>query len=170
MARGDGFESQAPDSFVIIQTTIVFLQREGGVVDDDYSSLVSHRGERAPSGRCPCTARRMRDRRRYTDSPDRSGSISYHAENHGRPGLNVFTVKVEEVSSGKPAPSLQAQLSTTHLDLDMGTDQVDLQPDGHVQYSAQGGLPMSGHWEIGILLLTSGATVHVASVKLDTLS
>ena len=47
MARGDGFESQAPDSFVIIQTTIVFLQREGGVVDDDYSSLVSHRQEAA---------------------------------------------------------------------------------------------------------------------------
>jgi hypothetical protein len=85
-----------------------------------------------------------------------------------RPGLNVFTVGVQNASSGKPAPAMQAKLSTTMLDMDMGTDQVDLQPKGPGQYSAQGALSMAGHWEIRILLRTPDATLHVASVELDT--
>jgi hypothetical protein len=85
-----------------------------------------------------------------------------------RSGLNLFTVGVAEASSGKPAPKLQTQLSTTMLDMDMGTDQVDLQPDGHGQYSAQGTLSMAGHWEIRLQLRTPDATLHVASVELDT--
>ena len=85
-----------------------------------------------------------------------------------RLGLNVFTVEVEDASSGKPAPKMQTQLSTTMLDMDMGTDLVDLQPNGHGQYSAQGTLSMGGHWEIRILLRTSDATLHEASVILDT--
>ncbi len=85
-----------------------------------------------------------------------------------RLGLNVFTVGVEDASSGKPAPTMQAELSTTMLDMDMSTDQVDLHPQGHGQYSAQGTLSMAGHWEIRILLRTSDATLHVASVELDT--
>jgi copper transport protein len=85
-----------------------------------------------------------------------------------RLGLNVFTVGVEDASSGKPAPKMQTQLSTTMLDMDMGTDQVDLQPNVHGQYSAQGTLSMGGHWEIRILLRTPDATLHEASVELDT--
>jgi len=85
-----------------------------------------------------------------------------------RLGLNVFTVGVKDASSGKPAPKMQTQLSTTMLDMDMGTDQVDLQPNGHGQYSAQGTLSMGGHWEIRILLRTPDATLHEASVTLDT--
>jgi len=85
-----------------------------------------------------------------------------------RLGLNVFTVVVEDASGGKPAPKMQTQLSTTMLDMDMGTDQVDLQPNGHGQYSAQGTLSMGGHWEIRILLRTPDATLHEASVTLDT--
>ena len=85
-----------------------------------------------------------------------------------RLGLNVFTVGVEDAGSGKPAPTMQTQLSTTMLDMDMGTDQVDLQPNGHGQYSAQGTLSMAGHWEMRILLRTPDATLHEASVELDT--
>ncbi len=85
-----------------------------------------------------------------------------------RLGLNEFTVGVEDAASGKPAPSIQAQLSTTMLDMDMGTDQIGLQPNGHDQYSAQGTLSMAGHWEIRILLRTPDATLHEASVQIDT--
>ena len=87
-----------------------------------------------------------------------------------RLGLNIFTVGVEDASSGKPAPSLQVRLATTMLDMDMGTDQVDLQPDGHGQYSAQGTLSMVGHWYIRILLRTPDAMLHQASLKLATSS
>jgi len=85
-----------------------------------------------------------------------------------RLGLNVFTLAVEDASSGKSTPQMQAQLSTTMLDMDMGTDLVDLQPVGHGQYSAQGTLSMGGHWEIRILLRTPDAILHEASVELDT--
>ena len=54
------------------------------------------------------------------------------------------------------------------LDMEMGTDQVDLQPHGHRQYSTQGMLSMAGRWQIRILLRTSNATLHEASLELDT--
>jgi len=85
-----------------------------------------------------------------------------------RLGLNDFTVGVEDATSGKPAPTMQAQLSTTMLDMDMGTDEIGLQPNGHGQYSTQGTLSMAGHWEIRILLHTPDATLHEASVEIDT--
>ncbi|HYA98634.1 MAG TPA: FixH family protein [Ktedonobacteraceae bacterium] len=85
-----------------------------------------------------------------------------------RLGLNNFTVGVEDAANGKPASTMQAQLSTTMLDMDMGTDEISLQSNGHGQYSAQGTLSMAGHWEIHILLRTPDAGLHVASVELDT--
>jgi copper transport protein len=85
-----------------------------------------------------------------------------------RLGLNTFTVGVQNASSEKPVPGLQVQLTTTMLDMNMGTDQVNLSADGQGHYSAQGTLSMSGHWEIGILLRTQGASVHEASVELTT--
>ena len=71
-----------------------------------------------------------------------------------RLGLNVFTAGVEDAQSGKPAPGLHVQLTTTMLDMAMGSDQVDLLSNGPGQYSAQGTLSMGGHWEISLLLLT----------------
>lgn len=85
-----------------------------------------------------------------------------------RLGLNAFTVAVQDAISKMPVPGLQVQLTTTMLDMAMGTDEMNLPADGQGQYSAQGTLSMSGHWEIGILLRTQGATVHKASVELAT--
>ena len=85
-----------------------------------------------------------------------------------RLGLNAFTVAVQDASSNKPVPGLQVQLTTTMLDMDMGTDEMNLPADGQGQYSAQGTLSMGGHWEIGILLRTQGASVHKASIELVT--
>ncbi|MGZ3628025.1 MAG: FixH family protein [Ktedonobacteraceae bacterium] len=85
-----------------------------------------------------------------------------------RLGLNDFTVGVEDATSGKPIPTIKAQLSTTMLDMDMGTDEIGLQSNGHGQYSTQGTLSMAGHWEIRILLHTPDASLHVASVEIDT--
>ena len=83
-------------------------------------------------------------------------------------GLNDFIVGVQDASNGKPAPTMQVQLSTTMLDMDMGTDEIGLQPNGHGRYSAQGTLSMAGHWEIRILLHTQDSTLHEASVEIDT--
>jgi copper transport protein len=87
-----------------------------------------------------------------------------------RLGLNVFTVSVEDVSTGKPLSGVQVQLATTMLDMDMGTDRVVLQSKGNGQYSAQGTLSMEGHWQIRILLRTPDSALHEASVEFDTAS
>ena len=84
-----------------------------------------------------------------------------------RLGLNTFTVKVENAATGQAVSSLQVRLATTMLDMDMGTNQLALNPDGPGQYSAQASLAMAGHWEIQILFDTPGAILHQAAVKLD---
>jgi copper transport protein len=83
-------------------------------------------------------------------------------------GLNTFTVSVDNANSGKPATNLQVQLSTTMLDMAMGTDTLDLPSSGNGHYSTQGALAMAGNWEIHILLRTPDATLHEAQVQLST--
>jgi copper transport protein len=77
-------------------------------------------------------------------------------------GLNTFTVNVNDVTTGKPATNLHVQLSTTMLDMAMGTDLLDLLSGGNGHYSAQGALSMAGNWEIYLLLRTPDATLHEA--------
>lgn len=83
-------------------------------------------------------------------------------------GLNTFTVNVADVTTGKPATNFHVQLSTTMLDMAMGTDFLSLPSTGNGHYSAQGELSMNGHWEIHILLRTPDATLHEAQVQLST--
>ena len=83
-------------------------------------------------------------------------------------GLNTFTVRIADVSSGKAATNVQVSLSTTMLDMDMGTDIVSLQSNGQGRFTAQGDLSMSGHWEIRIQVRTPDHVLHEATVKLST--
>src|SRR6266568_465270 len=80
-------------------------------------------------------------------------------------GPNLFTVSVIENSTGKPTTNAGVSLYTTHLDMDMGTDTVNLQPDGKGHFSATGDLVMGGHWQIRIQIRTPDNTLHEATVK-----
>ncbi len=80
-------------------------------------------------------------------------------------GPNVFTVSVIENSTGKPTTNVGVSLYTTHLDMDMGTDTVNLQPDGKGHFSATGDLVMGGHWQLRIQIRTPDNTLHEATVK-----
>ncbi len=80
-------------------------------------------------------------------------------------GPNVFTVSVIENSTGKPTTDVGVSLYTTHLDMDMGTDTVNLQPDGKGHFSATGDLVMGGHWQLRIQVRTPDNTLHEATVK-----
>src|SRR2546423_15061670 len=83
-------------------------------------------------------------------------------------GPNVFTVSVIENSTGKPTTNVGVSLYTTHLDMDMGTDTVNLQPDGKDHFSAPGDLVMGGDWQIRIQIRTPENTLHEATVKVLT--
>jgi copper transport protein len=88
--------------------------------------------------------------------------------NPNRFGTNVFTVSAVDTSTGAPAINIGVSLYTTMLDMDMGTDTVNLQPDGKGHFSGTGDLAMAGDWQIRIQIRTPDATLHEASVKLLT--
>ncbi len=89
--------------------------------------------------------------------------------NPNRFGTNVFTVSAVDTSTGTPATNIGVSLYTTMLDMDMGTDTINLLPDGKGHFSGTGDLSMPGDWQIRIQIRTPDATLHEASVKLVTL-
>ncbi len=83
-------------------------------------------------------------------------------------GPNLFTVSVIDNRTGKATTQVGVSLYTTHLDMDMGTDSVNLQPDKKGHFSAIGDLVMGGHWQIRIQIRTPDNTLHEATVKVLT--
>ena len=83
-------------------------------------------------------------------------------------GTNVFTVSAVDTSTGAPATKIGVSLYTTMLDMDMGTDTVNLLPDGKGHFSGTGDLAMPGDWQIRVQIRTPDARLHEASVKLVT--
>ena len=74
-------------------------------------------------------------------------------------GNNTFTVKFlapQQVSS----QNMQVSLQTTMLDMAMGTDSLTLQADNQGNYSGQGTLTMSGHWQIQVVIHTPDHALH----------
>jgi putative copper export protein/methionine-rich copper-binding protein CopC/nitrogen fixation protein FixH len=88
--------------------------------------------------------------------------------NPNRSGTNVFTVTVFDNSTNKPTTNVGVSLYTTMLDMDMGTDTVNMLPDGKGHFSVNGDLSMPGDWQIRIQVRTPDATLHEATVKLVT--
>ncbi len=88
--------------------------------------------------------------------------------NPNRFGTNVFTVSAVDTSTGAPATNIGVSLYTTMLDMDMGTNTLNLLPDGKGHFSGTGDLDMPGDWQIRIQIRTPDATLHEASVKLLT--
>jgi len=85
--------------------------------------------------------------------------------NPNRFGTNVFTVSVVDNSTGKPTTNVGVSLYTTMLDMDMGTDTVNLLPDGKGHFSASGDLSMGGNYQIRIQIRTPNNTLHEARVQ-----
>jgi len=104
-----------------------------------------------------------------TTAPTKDGKFRVTLSvNPNRFGTNVFTVSAIDTATGKPATNIGVSLYTTMLDMDMGTDTVNLLPDGKGHYSGSGDLAMPGNWEIRIQIHTPDATLHEASVKIVT--
>jgi len=85
--------------------------------------------------------------------------------NPNRFGTNIFTVSVVDNSTGKPTTNVGVSLYTTMLDMDMGTDTVNLLPDGKGHFSASGDLSMGGNYQIRIQIRTPNNTLHEARVQ-----
>jgi len=88
--------------------------------------------------------------------------------NPNRFGTNVFTVTIIDNSTGKQTTNVGVTVYTQMLDMDMGTDSVNLLPDGKGHFSASGDLAMGGDWSIRVQIRTPEHALHEASVKIYT--
>jgi Cu+-exporting ATPase len=80
-------------------------------------------------------------------------------------GPNVFTVTALD-RQGRPTMLGSVSLSTTMLDMDMGTDTIELSPDTHGRFSGTGSLSMTGDWQIRVLIRTLDGKIHVVTFSL----
>ncbi len=83
-------------------------------------------------------------------------------------GTNVFTVSVVDTGTGTSITNVGVSLSTTMLDMKMGTDTINLHPDGKGHFSAHRDLAMGGDWRIRIQIRTPDQRLHEAIVNVLT--
>jgi len=88
--------------------------------------------------------------------------------NPNRFGTNIFSATVVDSKTGKPTTDVGVSLYTTMLDMDMGTDTVNLLPDGKGHFSAPGDLGMGGNWQIRIQVRAPDNTLHETTIKIFT--
>ncbi|MGH2503969.1 MAG: FixH family protein [Ktedonobacterales bacterium] len=80
-------------------------------------------------------------------------------------GQNTFSVTVAD-SHGAPAAGASVLLLASDLDMDMGSQSLQLQPAGASQpgvYSGQGELTMAGNWELTVKTLPPGGKAFVTT-------
>lgn len=87
-----------------------------------------------------------------------------------RSGTNVFTVTVLDTNTSTSVTDSGVSLSTTMPNMDMGTDTINLHPDGKGHFSANGDLSMGGKWQIHVQIRIPDGTLHEATVTLLTSS
>jgi copper transport protein len=79
-------------------------------------------------------------------------------------GTNLFTVNVLD-SNGKQDTNVGVSVYLTMLDMDMGTDTVNLQPNDKGGFGAEGDLSMPGNWQMRLQVRTLDNNLHEATLK-----
>lgn len=77
-------------------------------------------------------------------------------------GTNTFTVTLHD-AHGQPLPGASVLMETTMLDMDMGTQTLQLQavPAQAGVYQGQSDLTMAGHWAVTLKVLLPGQNIFV---------
>jgi copper transport protein len=82
-------------------------------------------------------------------------------------GPNIFTVSIVD-NKGNPDSNVGVSIYTSMLDMDMGIDTINLQPDDKGNFKATGDLSMGGNWQLRIQIRTPDNKLHDATVKMFT--
>ena len=90
--------------------------------------------------------------------------------NPNRFGTNTFSVQVTDLSTGQPPNpnEVSVTLFMTMLDMDMGTQNVNLAPDSKGGFSGSADLSMGGNWNIQIQIRAPDKLLHEANFKVYT--
>lgn len=84
-------------------------------------------------------------------------------------GANTFTATVRDRHGVLvPTANIGVSLYLTMLDMDMGTQSINLQPAKDGSFSAQDSLSMEGHWSLKINVQTTDNTLHSATIDFKT--
>nr|BBH94601.1 hypothetical protein KTA_28000 [Thermogemmatispora argillosa] len=83
-------------------------------------------------------------------------------------GTNTFTVKVSDRQTQRPTTQVGVALYLNMLDMDMGTEVLNLQPAADGSFSAHGDLTMSGDWLARIQIRTPDNKLHETQIKFFT--
>lgn len=85
-------------------------------------------------------------------------------------GTNVFTVQVVNIQTGKTLGPNDVGVSiyTTTLDMDMGSNSVDLQGNSQGVFTGNGDLAMGGNWDVRVQLRTLDNQLHAVDFRLYT--
>jgi copper transport protein len=83
-------------------------------------------------------------------------------------GPNTFTVHLVDARTGRTVTQIGVSLYTTMLDMDMGTDSINLQPDGKGNFTALGDLGMAGRWQVREVVRTPDNRLHSSTVTFST--
>ncbi len=77
-------------------------------------------------------------------------------------GTNSFGVVLVDATTGKPIDGASVHLISTMLDMDMGTQTLDLKGQGSGFYLGQGDLTMGGHWQmvVQVRVPSDPTTIH----------
>jgi copper transport protein len=77
-------------------------------------------------------------------------------------GTNSFGVVVVDAATGQPIDGASVHLISTMLDMDMGTQTLDLKGQGGGFYLGQGDLTMGGHWQmvVQVRVPSDPTTIH----------
>ncbi|HTI15029.1 MAG TPA: copper resistance protein CopC [Dictyobacter sp.] len=82
-------------------------------------------------------------------------------------GSNMFTVTVFDKNSKQDA-NVGVSVYATMMDMQMGTETINLQPDGQGHFSANGDLNMSGHYQLRIQIRTPQNTMSEGTTTMYT--
>jgi copper transport protein len=84
--------------------------------------------------------------------------------NPKRLGPNVLTISIIDNSARTLTTDVRVVLSISMLDMDMGTDTLNVQPDGKGHFSINLYLGMQGNWQLRIQVHTPDDKLHEVKV------
>jgi copper transport protein len=86
-----------------------------------------------------------------------------------RIGPNTFFVRITD-SSGNQSNNVSVSLYISMIDMDMGTEKLEMQADGKGNFSGSGTFSMEGRWLVRVQIKASDGTLHEARFTLTAAS
>lgn len=120
----------------------------------------------APPVKPPVNATTSAPFRMSSTTSDKTFSVTLTVT-PGHTGTNTFTASVIDPKTGKSVTNVGVSLYVSNVDMDMGEETINLQPDTSGSFKASGDLIMPGHQKIRIQIRTLQDTLHEVTITMS---